>query len=255
MTAEPGSERLLRREAADSLAAAGVPDADCIAEDLVELGLAELAAELAPAFAGPRREDFLALLRGVIGSYRAARVSEDAVDKAVRVVSALRTYARSGEDEEVTRIRLAPEIRGLLDLYYNQTKRGIELVLGMDEGLEIAGRREALNRIWFNLLNNAIQACGGSGRVEISAHFEGKDLLVSIADSGPGIPESIRGRIFEPFFTTKPAGQGTGLGLDIARRLAREHGGDISFESSPGRTVFTVRLPQPDATNLPRREG
>jgi len=255
VTAEPGSERLLRREAADSLAAAGVPDADCIAEDLVELGLAELAAELAPAFAGPRREDFLALLRGVIGSYRAARVSEDAVDKAVRVVSALRTYARSGEDEEVTRIRLAPEIRGLLDLYYNQTKRGIELVLGMDEGLEIAGRREALNRIWFNLLNNAIQACGGSGRVEISAHFEGKDLLVSIADSGPGIPESIRGRIFEPFFTTKPAGQGTGLGLDIARRLAREHGGDISFESSPGRTVFTVRLPQPDATNLPRREG
>ena len=255
VTAEPGDERRLRYEAAESLAAAGVPDADCIAEDLVELGLAELAADLAPAFAGPRREDFLALLRGVIGSYRAARISEDAVDKAVRVVSALRTYARSGEDEEATRIRLAPKIRGLLDLYYNQTKRGIELVLDMDGELEITGRREALNRIWFNLLNNAIQACGDSGRVEISAHLEGTDLLVSIADSGPGIPESIRNRIFEPFFTTKPAGQGTGLGLDIARRLAREHGGDISFESSPGRTVFTVRLPQPDVKYVQRREG
>ena len=250
-----GNERRLRREAADSLAAAGVPDADSIAGDLVELGLTDLAAELAPAFAGPRREDFLSLLRGVIGSYRAARVSEDAVDKAVSVVSALRTYARSGEDEEATRIRLAPEIRGLLDLYYNRTKQGIELTLDMDEGLEIVGRREALNRIWFNLLNNAIQACGDRGRVEISAHFEGTDLLVSIADSGPGIPEAIRKRIFEPFFTTKPAGQGTGLGLDIARRLAREHGGDISFESSPGRTVFTVRLPQQEGKPWPRREG
>jgi len=255
VTAEPGTERRLRREATDSLAAAGVADAETIAEDLVELGLAAQAAELAPAFAGPRRDDFLALLRGVIGSYRAARVSEDAVEKAVRVVSALRTYARSGEDEEATRITLAPEIRGLLDLYYNQTKRGIALTLDIDEGLEITGRNEALNRIWFNLLNNAIQACGDRGQVEISAHFEGADLLVSIADSGPGIPDSIKDRIFEPFFTTKPAGQGTGLGLDIARRLAREHGGDISFESSPGRTVFTVRLPQPDAKYEPRREG
>ena len=255
VTAEPGNERRLRREAAACLSAAGVPGADDIAEDLVELGLADLAADLAPAFAGPRRGDFLALLRGVIGSYRAARISEDAVEKAVRVVSALRTYARGGEDEEATRLRLAPEIKGLLDLYYNQTKQGIELVLDVAEDLEITGRREALNRIWFNLLNNAIQACGGSGRVEISAHLEGTELLVSVADSGPGIPEPIRDRIFEPFFTTKPAGQGTGLGLDIARRLAREHGGDISFESSPGRTVFTVRLPQPDVKYVQRREG
>ena len=67
-------------------------------------------------------------------------------------------------------------------------------------------------------------------------------MIVSIADSGPGVPADIADRVFEPFFTTRRAGEGTGLGLDIARRLARENGGEIEFTSRPGRTVFSVRL-------------
>ena len=68
-----------------------------------------------------------------------------------------------------------------------------------------------------------------------------------IADNGPGIPAEIRDRIFDPFFTTKPAGQGTGLGLDIVRRLVQHNEGEIAVESQPGRTEFQVTLPVAEA--------
>jgi signal transduction histidine kinase len=69
---------------------------------------------------------------------------------------------------------------------------------------------------------------------------------VRIVDNGPGIPAEIQSRIFDPFFTTKPMGQGTGLGLDIARRLVRHNDGAIDFESQPGWTEFSVSLPVAD---------
>jgi signal transduction histidine kinase len=74
--------------------------------------------------------------------------------------------------------------------------------------------------------------------------------MVRIIDDGPGIPAEIRERIFDPFFTTKPVGQGTGLGLDIARHLVRRNDGDIEFDSRPGRTEFRITLPV--ATDAPR---
>jgi signal transduction histidine kinase len=67
--------------------------------------------------------------------------------------------------------------------------------------------------------------------------------VVRVVDNGPGIPTPIRERIFEPFFTTKPMGQGTGLGLDIVRRLVRHNDGTIEVDSQPGRTEFRVALP------------
>jgi nitrogen-specific signal transduction histidine kinase len=68
-------------------------------------------------------------------------------------------------------------------------------------------------------------------------------VVVRILDDGPGVPEEIRDRIFDPFFTTKPMGQGTGLGLDMVRRLLRHNDGAVDFESQPGRTEFRVTLP------------
>jgi signal transduction histidine kinase len=77
----------------------------------------------------------------------------------------------------------------------------------------------------------------------VTATTRGDAILVRVADDGPGIPEEIRTRVFDPFFTTKPVGQGTGLGLDRARRIVHNHGGQIEFTSQPGRTVFRVTLP------------
>jgi signal transduction histidine kinase len=100
-----------------------------------------------------------------------------------------------------------------------------------------------LNQVWLNLIDNALDAIGPGGRVQVSADREGAKLVVRIADDGPGIPTAVLPRIFDPFFTTKPVGEGTGLGLDIVRRLVSRHDGQIEVESKPGRTIFTVRLP------------
>ena len=104
-----------------------------------------------------------------------------------------------------------------------------------------------LNQIWANLIDNALDALQEGGRIDIEAAREGKRLSVRIIDNGPGIPEQVRDRIFDPFFTTKPMGQGTGLGLDIVRRLILHNDGDITVTSEPGRTEFRVLLPAADA--------
>ena len=104
-----------------------------------------------------------------------------------------------------------------------------------------------LNQIWGNLIDNALDAVAEGGRVEVTAKHEGKHVVVQVIDDGPGIPAAVRERIFEPFFTTKPMGHGTGLGLDIVRRLVRHNDGTIEVESQPGRTEFRVTLPIAEA--------
>ena len=101
-----------------------------------------------------------------------------------------------------------------------------------------------LNQVWTNLLDNAIDAAGPDGEVCISTSLEDDDIVVVVADNGGGIPPEIQNKIFDPFFTTKDVGEGTGLGLDVVRRIVAERcGGDIDVESEPGNTRFTVRLP------------
>jgi signal transduction histidine kinase len=100
-----------------------------------------------------------------------------------------------------------------------------------------------LNQVWANLIDNALDALPEGGRVDITASRERERVVVRVIDNGPGIPAEIRARIFEPFFTTKPVGSGTGLGLDIVRRLIIHNDAEIEVESRPGRTEFRVSLP------------
>jgi signal transduction histidine kinase len=101
-----------------------------------------------------------------------------------------------------------------------------------------------LNQVWTNLIDNAIDALDGSGHIWIRTSQEPDRVLVEIADNGPGIPPEIQGRIFEPFFTTKDVGKGTGLGLDMSRRIVvGRHRGDLRVQSKPGDTRLQVRLP------------
>ena len=108
---------------------------------------------------------------------------------------------------------------------------------------KVRGFAGELNQVWGNLIDNALDAVAKGGRVEVLATREGQSVVVRIRDDGPGISAAVHDRIFDPFFTTKPMGQGTGLGLDIARRLVRHNDGAIDFESQPGRTEFRVTLP------------
>jgi signal transduction histidine kinase len=127
---------------------------------------------------------------------------------------------------------------------------GIEVVKEFDRSLpKVPVYAGELNQVWTNLIDNAVQAMNGHGRLTLRTSVDGDRVRVEVGDTGPGVPDKLRQRIFEPFFTTKPVGQGTGLGLDISYRIVvGRHGGDISVESRPGDTRFIVRLPLTERT-------
>ena len=111
----------------------------------------------------------------------------------------------------------------------------------------VRGFAGELNQIWANLIDNALDAIPQSGRVDVVAERDRHRVVVRVVDSGPGIPADVRERVFDPFFTTKPVGKGTGLGLDIVRRLVSHNDAEIELETVPGRTEFRVSLPIADA--------
>jgi len=132
---------------------------------------------------------------------------------------------------------------------------GISVARDYDRSLPpIPAYAAELNQVWTNLIDNAVGAMGGTGRLTIRTWRDEEFLAVGIGDTGPGVPEEIRSRIFEPFFTTKPFGEGTGLGLDISWRIVvNKHHGDLKLESTPGDTWFVVRLPlvEPEPLAIP----
>jgi len=102
-----------------------------------------------------------------------------------------------------------------------------------------------LNQVWTNLIDNALDAMGESGRLVLKTWRDGAKIVVTICDSGPGIPDNIRERVFEPFFTTKPPGVGTGLGLHIAYNIVcQRHGGSIKIQDGDDElNCIAVELP------------
>jgi signal transduction histidine kinase len=123
-------------------------------------------------------------------------------------------------------------------------EKSVTVTLDLEPELpRVRGFAAELNQVWGNLIDNALDAVAYGGHVTVAASRENATVVVRIRDDGPGIPAELCARIFDPFFTTKPVGHGTGLGLDIARRLTLHNDGTIDFESHPGRTEFRVRLP------------
>ena len=121
----------------------------------------------------------------------------------------------------------------------------VEIVREYDESLpRIEVYASELNQVWTNLIDNAVDAMHGNGTLRLATSLDGDDAVIEISDTGTGIEPDVLPRIFDPFFTTKDVGKGTGLGLDISRRIVVDrHRGEIGFKSSPGATVVTVRLP------------
>jgi signal transduction histidine kinase len=174
----------------------------------------------------------------------AAEISES-TERMSKLVKAIKAYAFMDRGELVeTDVHEGLETT-LVVLGHKLKHTSIEVRRDYDRSLpKITLRGSELNQVWTNLLANAIEALGETGMITIVTERDGACARVDIVDNGPGIPDSIRGHVFDPFFTTKDVGEGTGLGLDTARRIVTERlNGSIDFESTPGRTVFHVWLP------------
>src|SRR5919112_1637283 len=137
------------------------------------------------------------------------------------------------------------ELVGAIKTFTHMDKassRKVDVHAGLNSTLIMLGHK--LKQVWTNLLDNAIDAVDGRGRITVRTASEDGRVLVEVSDDGPGIPDDVRERIFEPFYTTKDVGEGTGLGLDISYRvIVEDHKGDIRVLSEPGDTRFQVRLP------------
>jgi PAS domain S-box-containing protein len=241
---DPGEERLRRHAIARVLAEAGVEDADTLAADLAPILDEDGTRRMLPLVGLPEGRRLLDSIQSVTTAMGAGSIIASAVEKASRLVRTLKLYSGQGSEGEVpARMDLRSELRSLLAIYDARYGPGIDVAFSSDGDCEALGRRGELVQVFVNLLDNACQAMGRHGLLSVAVVRRGDRVLVSVADSGHGIDEAIRPRIFEPFFTTRKAGEGTGLGLDIARRIVERHGGGISFESEPGHTVFTVDLP------------
>jgi signal transduction histidine kinase len=176
------------------------------------------------------------LLREIEGG--SARISE--------LVGAIKTYTHM--DKAASRkVDVHAGLNSTLIMLGHKLKKGdVEVVRDYEKNLpHVCGHASELNQVWTNLLDNAIDAVDGQGRITVRTASENGRVLVEVSDDGPGIPDEVLERIFEPFYTTKDVGEGTGLGLDISYRVVVEdHKGDIRVVSEPGDTRFQVRLPE-----------
>lgn len=166
-----------------------------------------------------------------------------AVERASKIIFALKTYIHQNNAELIEPANITEGMESILTLYHHQLKQNIQLEKYFEEVPLVPCRINELNQVWTNLIHNALQAMDNKGTLEIKIFPENDWVVVQIADSGKGIPEEIQSKIFNPFFTTKSKGEGSGLGLSITKKIIDSHGGTITFESIPGRTVFSVRLP------------
>ncbi|MGC1246987.1 MAG: HAMP domain-containing sensor histidine kinase, partial [Spirulinaceae cyanobacterium] len=160
-----------------------------------------------------------------------------------KIVFALKSYARYDSSGEKQVSDITDGLETVLELYRNYFKKGVEVIRNYQSVPPISCYGDELVQVWTNLIHNAIQAMDGKGKLEIGVAQQQENVVVEITDSGAGIPPEVAEKIFDPFFTTKPAGEGSGLGLDIVRKIITKHQGNITFESIPGKTTFKVTLP------------
>ncbi|TGK03785.1 PAS domain S-box protein [Leptospira semungkisensis] len=216
---------------------------DETAEFFVDYGISSGWKEFLPILKNSNSRSLLPFFLDLLGPEQCVDTIKTAVERSSKIVYALRSFAHFESSHKKRKFSLKENIDTVLTLYQNLFKHGVEVSTSLDSVQDFLGFPDDLMHLWTNLIMNSVQAMNYKGNLNIEASLQEKEVLVSIRDNGPGIPPNVADQVFEAFFTTKPLGEGSGLGLDIAKRIVEKHQGRIWFESSPGNTVFYVGLP------------
>jgi signal transduction histidine kinase len=166
------------------------------------------------------------------------------VEKVAEIVKSLNHFSRNNQTE-FQPCSLNKILTNCLSILNHELKNKVAVKQSfLENDIELFGNESKLHQVFLNLMLNSIQSIEKTGEIEIKSRRYKEEAIISISDTGKGIPESVKSKIFDPFFTTKPAGQGTGLGLSIVLQIVKDHKGDINFASSPGDgTTATIILP------------
>jgi signal transduction histidine kinase len=246
-------------EAPNRSALARADDEDALGDRLADLGATEnWAVPLADAGVKPTALDRLASvvsgpaldasLRWITAGYSVRSLAweiEMAASRIYELVNTMKGFTYMDRAPSMEAVDIRRGVNETLTLLAGKKRdKSARVVLEFPEDLpRVHAVGAELNQVWMNLIENALDAIPSGGHVTVSAGRELDRVVVRIIDDGTGIPADIATRIFDPFFTTKGVGKGTGLGLDIVRRILRRHEGEIDVESVPGRTQFRVMLP------------
>ena len=237
-------ERSVVRDVTARLEALGLDQARHRAGLLVQLqSHADLDAML-PLLRHPAADRILDTAHGIATITTNADNINTAVDRVAKIIFALKSFSRFGGVQVWTPSDLREGLETVLTIYQNQIKHGVELVRQFEDLPPVRCLPDEINQVWTNLVHNALQAMDYKGTLTLGLRRDGDNALVSVTDTGCGMTPEVRERIFDAFFTTKPAGEGTGLGLDIVRKIIEKHGGRILVDSEVGKgSTFTVSLP------------
>jgi signal transduction histidine kinase len=194
---------------------------------------------------GAELEAGLQWVAGTLSTAALIAELKSATSRVSDLVSAVRNYSQL-DRASVQRIDVVEGLESTLVMLRHKTPVGVTVVRDYAPDVPtIEAIPGELNQVWTNLVDNALDAMDGAGTLRISTRADGPGVLVEVADTGSGFAEDVREHAFEPFFTTKGVGKGTGLGLDISRRIVVDrHGGEIAIESRDRETVVAVRLPR-----------
>jgi signal transduction histidine kinase len=226
----------------------GVPDAWGIASGLVAGGIDAAWCERAhEALGDDALRPGLEWVSATMSSKTLLSELKDAVSRISDLVAAVRSYSQM-DRASAQRVDVRDGLESTVTMLGHKLKGGVDVVREYADLPEIDAYAGELNQVWTNLIDNAVDAMDGQGTLTLRTRTEGEWVIVEIADTGGGMPPEVVARAFEPFFTTKDVGKGTGLGLDIARRIVVErHGGLIDIDSPAHEggkgTVMRVSLP------------
>jgi signal transduction histidine kinase len=229
----------------DRLEELGVEEAWDIAPVLVSFGweASELESALEP-FTPKQVPAIVPWLAAGASAYGLLNEVRNSTERISEIVKSVKDFTFM-DQAPVQEVNVHDGLDGTLTMLNHLLKQGVTVTKEYAPNLpKIAAYGSALNQVWTNLIDNAVSAMGGQGEITIKTYAQGTNVVVEIADSGPGIPPENQSRIFEPFFTTKGPGVGTGLGLHIVYNIVVDrHHGNIKVTSRPGYTCFQVTLP------------
>jgi signal transduction histidine kinase len=240
-------ERQLKRQIHTFLEQAGIDDADILCELLLDMVSIPDLPEIEPLLHSEHTLSIVKLAHNLSALERNNQTILTAIDKAAKVVFSLKNFSHHDNTGNKILSNINQGIQTVLVLYQNFLKQGCIVIEHYGELPEILCYPDELNQVWTNLIHNALHAMQNVGTLIIETRYENNAIIVNMTDSGSGIPLDIQDKVFNSFFTTKPAGEGSGLGLGICKRIIDKHEGEISLRSQPGETTFSVRLPVLDA--------
>lgn len=237
-------EREIKKNLSLVFSELGIQNSRYISEKFIQVGIYNVNEQFVELSKLPNFEKLILFACNLLNQQKSHQTIQLAVNKASRIVIALKTYLHTSDSENMELINIKDNLETVLTIYQNRLKQGVKVIKNYDDVPDIYGYPDQLNQVWTNLIVNAVQAMDNKGILTLTLKMENNFIILSIKDTGKGIPKKIQSKIFDPFFTTKASGEGSGIGLDITRRILKEHSATISFDSIENEgTTFYVKIP------------